>query len=154
MTEPARKRPAWIWAITLWKVSGLAFAILSVALVYFGVIPESAGDIPVNASGQETLSLITPIDIAVDALIMLLMATGTWLLFVLDSRAPFVLTAALLVNIVFSFVFFGSHNIMPPVGLGVMIGWGIEFAICFYAWNLRHNGVLTDKKQRQADVFN
>src|SRR5689334_8960971 len=104
MERETRKRPAFVWVITVWKTLGLLFSILSLALVY-------SGSIPLPREAQEAIDKLTVVDWTMSCILLVLAAISIYLLFALKRQAPFFLTGALLLSVIYSL--FITHATQP-----------------------------------------
>jgi len=135
-----RKRPVWVWIISIFFFFSAGWTLLSFYLVGTGVIP-------LNTAQQAYFDSLTALDYGLTILVGLANLIGAIALFFLRKIALHLFASALTVN--FLMLIWHALNkgwvaaISGPGLVGAFIGWGVLLAVCAYAWKLTKSGVLT-----------
>ena len=141
MPSPARRRrPALIWVVFLWYVFSAGYTLLSFALIF-------AGRVELSAEASRYLSSLSPLDYAVTILALLLNVGGAVALLMLRKVAPYLFSAALLLNIVSVALHALTKGLVAALGaggpIGLILGYGISVLVCLYAWRLHARNTLS-----------
>ena len=141
MPSPARRRrPALIWVVFLWYVFSAGYTLLSFALIF-------AGRVELSAEASRYLSSLSPLDYTVTILALLLNVGGAVALLMVRKVAPYLFSAALLLNIVSVALHALTKGLVAALGaggpIGLILGYGISVLVCIYAWRLHLRGTLT-----------
>lgn len=135
----SKKRPGWIWAISIFYFFSAAYTLLSFYLIYSGKILLQ----PVQKAYFESL---TSIDMGLTIFLGISNLIGAVLLFCLRKQAfyffafPFALGLFMTVWHIFSKGFIAS---MPSGGLfGMVLGWAMIVAVLLYTKKLEKLGIL------------
>jgi len=135
-----------VWGIFVFYAVTLVSGLLSRALIYLGLYPMPEQQ-QAMLRNQSTGSVVFGL-----ALIILNMVAAVWL-WLLRKRAFELFVAAFILGIasvIWQFMFGGPMASLLTQGtlilvitiFGLLVGWGISLAICWYAWTLRQRGVL------------
>jgi hypothetical protein len=140
MPSPARRRrPALVWVVFLWYVFSAGYTLLSFALIF-------AGRVPLSDEASRYLSSLSPLDYAVTLLALLLNVVGAVALLLRRRSAPYLLSAALLLNIASVALHALTKGLVAALGaggpVGLTLGYGIAALVCLYAWRLYARGLL------------
>ncbi len=135
------KRPKLVWAITIFFAISVPFMLLSVFLALTGRVPLG----PAMQAYYESLSAF---DYGLSILMGVLNVVGAISLFRLRKSAVWLFAVALGLNGLLALSYTLSTNwieAMAETGVlgDVFVGWAIGLGIVFYAWRLKHKGVLT-----------
>ncbi len=135
-----KKRPKWVWAITIYFFVSAGWTLLSFYLIGSGVIP-------LKPEQQAYFNALSTFDYAVTILAELANISGAVTIFLLRKMAFYLFTGALIANSLLLVWHVLSKGWVAAIGsdvlIGAMIGWGLVIAVCFYTWNLTKKGVLT-----------
>ena len=135
----SKKRPGWVWAISI-----LFFFLAVPTLLSFYLI--NSGKIPLRPAQKTYFESLTFIDIGLSILNGLANLIGAVLLFCLRKQAFYLFAIALATNLLMTAWYIVSKGFiaaMPSGGLiGMLIGWGILVAVCVYIKKLEKAGVL------------
>jgi hypothetical protein len=134
------RRPALVWAVFAWYVFSAGYTLLSFALIFAGLVELSA-------EASRYLSSLSPLDYTVTILALLLNVGGAVALLLLRRTAPYLFSAALLLNIVSVALHVLTKGLVAALGtggpIGLILGYGISLLVCFYSWRLHARGTLT-----------
>jgi hypothetical protein len=121
-------------------VFSAGYTLLSFALIF-------SGRVPVSAEASRYLSSLSSLDYTVTILALLLNVGGTVALLLLRRAAPYLFSAALLLNIVSVALHALMKGLVAALGaggpIGLILGYGISVLVCLYAWRLYARGALT-----------
>ena len=135
----ARKRPVWVWIITLFYGFSIGFTLLSFGLLFSGAIP-------LTAQQREYFAALGPLDYIMTIGLSLLTLAATVLLFLMRQAAVPLFGAAFVLNAGFSLLHALTTNWTKAIGgpglIGALVGWGILGAVAAYSWHLLRNGAL------------
>ena len=139
VVQPRGKRPKLVWAVFLFYILSAGYNILLLTLVYSGLIPVT----PDPATYFRNLSTF---DLVITVLSGTLQVAGAIAIFLLRKIAVYLFSAAFVLVILETLVHTYTTNFMDALGgpgaVGVLIVYGILFAVCIYAWRLSARGVL------------
>jgi hypothetical protein len=139
ITDPVRKRTAWIWAISIFYLFSVGWTLLSFVLIYTGTIS-------VNPAQRAYLDSLSTFDLGVSVLIGLLNLSGVVALFVLNRVAVKLFVIALAASVLVALWHAATKGWLQALGgpgfMGTIIGFGISAAVCIYAWKLTKKGIL------------
>ena len=139
-SPPRRRRPALVWAVFFWYVFSAGYTVLSFALIF-------TGRVELSAEASRYLSSLSPLDYTVTILALLLNVSGAVALLLLGKTAPYLFSAALLLNIASVALHALTKGLVAALGaggpIGLIHGSGISLLVCFYAWRLYARGTLT-----------
>ncbi len=134
-----RKRPVWVWVISI-----LFF--LSAASTLFSYYLIASGKIPLSPTEKAYLESLTSVDITISILIGLINLIGAVNLFLLRKQAFYFFLSAFILNVavtVWQILNKGFVEAMQASGLiGMLIGWGILVVVCVYTKKLEKSGIL------------
>src|SRR5215831_11654516 len=141
MPSSARwRRPVLVWAVFVWYVFSAGYTLLSFALIF-------AGRIPLSAEASRYLSSLSPLDYTATILALLLSVGGAVALLLLRRAAPYLFSAALLLNIASVALHALTKGLVAALGaggpIGLILGSGIAVLVCVYAWRLYARSTLT-----------
>ena len=135
----SKKRPGWVWAISIFSFFSAAFTLFGFYLIY-------SGKIPLQPAQKAYFESLTFVDMSLTILIGLTNLIGAVLLFRLRKQSFYLFAISLVANLsmtawhIFSKGFIAA---MPSGGLiGMLIGWGMLVAVCVYTKKLEKTGVL------------
>ena len=135
-----RRRPVLVWVVFLWFVFSAGYTLLSFALIF-------SGRVPLSDQASRYLSSLSPLDYAVTILALLLNVVGAVALLLLRRSAPYLFSAALLLNIASVVLHALTKGLVTALGaggpVGLILGYGISALVCLYAWRLYARGILT-----------
>lgn len=135
-----KRRPGWIWAISIFSFFSAFYTLLSIYLVH-------SGKILLQPAQKAYFARLTSIDMGLTIFLGLTNLTGAVLLFYLRKQAFYLFTIALAANLLTTLWHIfnkGFIAAMPSGGLmGMLIGWGILVAVCMYTKRLEKAGILS-----------
>jgi hypothetical protein len=139
-SPPRRRRPVLVWAVFVWYVFSAGYTLLSFALIF-------SGRVPLSAEASRYLSSLSPLDYSVTILALLLNVGGAVALLMLRTAAPYLISAALLLNIASVALHAFTKGLVAALGaggpIGLILSYGISMLVCLYAWRLYARGALT-----------
>ena len=139
-SPPRRRRPALIWVVFLWYVFSAGYTLLSFALIF-------AGRVELSAEASRYLSSLSPLDYTVTILALLLNVGGAVALLMVRKVAPYLFSAALLLNIVSVALHGLTKGLVAALGaggpIGLILGYGISVLVCLYVWRLHARNTLS-----------
>ena len=134
-----RRRPPWVWAISI-------FYFLSAGWITLSILIVRSGAIPMTDAQRQYFDSLSPFDYAYTIGLGGLNLVGAVFLLLLRRQAyPCFLCAFVLGLLVTGYQIVAKHwlSAMNPPGLvGVSIGWAIAIAIILYVRALVRRGVL------------
>jgi hypothetical protein len=137
----ARKRPGWVWAISIFYAISFVVLVLSMYLVFSGAIP-------MTPQLKADLGRMTAFDYIVIIVQPLLSVSAAVALFLLRRQATYLFWSSLAVAVASAVWQMAlrsgttAFNSRPGASTGGLIGFGIQLAVCFYVENLRIQGTL------------
>ncbi len=138
-SSQARKRPGWVWAISIFYFLSAAYTLLAFFLIYSGAVP-------LQPEQRAYFSQLALFDYGVTVLMGTLNLAGAVTLFLLRRIAFHLFTTAFSIGIlmtVWHTVEKGWVAAIGPAGLvGAAIGWALAVTVCVYTWRLGRAGVL------------
>lgn len=138
-SSQARKRPGWVWAISIFYFLSAAYTLLAFYLIY-------SGSIPLQPAQRAYFSQLTFLDIGASVLIGTLNLAGAVTLFILRRIAFSLFATAFALGILTTVWHTIEKGWVAAVGsaglVGAFIGWALAIAICAYTWRLGKAGVL------------
>jgi hypothetical protein len=145
MTSPTpealapRKRPGWIWAITIFYFLSAGWSTLSIVLT-------KSRALQMNAAQEAYFASLGVLDYAGMIALSLVMLAAVIQLFRLKRSSIPLLYGAFAVNIGITLLSALRTNFTQAIGgaafVGMLLGWGLLVAIIIYARRLRKQGVL------------
>jgi hypothetical protein len=136
---PLRKRPVWVWIISLFYVLGAVATSLSFIEIFSGMVP-------LDQAHKIYFQSMTPFDWSLTAIIGLGNLVGAILLFILRRWAYFFFAGAFLISLLQEIYQVGARNLIGVLGIaafvGSIIGYGINIAIIIYSRSLAKSGLL------------
>ena len=138
-TTAPRRRPGWVWAITIFVLLSAGYTLLSFLLIYGDVVPLT--DVQ-----QEYFDSLRAVDFLYSLGLALLNLVATVYLFLLRRQALPIYIAAFVLNVVITCFHLFTRNWLEVTGaagvIGMMFGWGISIGIIAYTQSLVKRGVL------------
>jgi hypothetical protein len=135
-----KKRPGWVWAISIFFFLSPGWTLLSFYLIGTGVVS-------LNAVQKVYFSNLTTIDYILTILIALANLLGAVALFLLRKVAFHLFITAFSVNLLLTAWHTVTKGWIAAMGgpdlLSALIGWALLVAVCIYSWRLIQRGVLT-----------
>ncbi|EDY21500.1 hypothetical protein CfE428DRAFT_0745 [Chthoniobacter flavus Ellin428] len=136
---PPPARPVFVWVISGYYLFSSIFAVVSLWLVYSGLIPLLPGQRPYFNS-------LTGSDYVCTFLILVIKLVAATTLFFRRRAAVYLFAFGLLAGLAFLIYQIVARHYMQTVGAialpGVVVGWGVSVAVIIYAWNLAKSGFL------------
>jgi hypothetical protein len=136
----SRKRPGWVWAISVFFFLSAGWTLVSFFLINTGAVTP-------NALQEAYFSSLTGVDYGLTILIALANLLAAVALFLLRKIAFYLFLTAFGANLLLTAwhtVTKGWVAAMGAAGLiGALIGWILVIAVCIYSWRLIQRGVLT-----------
>ena len=137
--QNVRKRPGWVWAISIFYFISAVFTLLSFYVIF-------SGRISIDPAQKAYFDSLTPIDYGITIILGLLNLTGVVTLFLLRRQAFYFFTGSFIVNILMTIWHLLSKGWIAAIGgpglVGVIISWGLLIAVCLYSRSLIKAGVL------------
>ncbi len=135
-----KRRPGWVWVISIFLFFSASFTLFSFYLVY-------SGKVLLQPAQKAYFASLTFMDLGLSILVGLTNLFGALLLFFLRKQAFYLFVISLTFNLLITTgqIFNkGFIQALPSGGIvGMLIGWGILVAICVYTKRLEKNGVLS-----------
>jgi hypothetical protein len=135
-----KKRPGWVWAISILFFLAAGWTLLSFYLI-------DTGGVPLNAAQEAYFSSLTGVDYGLTILIGLANLSGAVALFLLRKLAFHLFAAAFVGNLLLTASQTLTKGWVAAIGgpgfVGAVIGWALLIAVCIYSWRLVQRGVLT-----------
>ena len=139
-TQDAKKRPVWVWIISIFFFLSSVWTLFAFYLVYSGTIPLQ----PAQLTYFKSLTLV---DHSLTVLLLLSNLGGAVALLLLRSPALYFFVGAFILNVVMTIWHILTKGWIAAVGgagfLGMLIAYGLIVAVCIYTWNLKKSGLLT-----------
>ena len=137
--KPPRKRPIWVWFISIYFVLSTGWVMASFYLI-------STGSIPLSPDQAAYFNSITTVDYALTIGLGLCNLIGAFALFLLRKVALYFFVTALGVNLLFAAWETVTTGWVKAIGgsglVGALIGFVVAIAVCIYAWRLTRKGTL------------
>jgi hypothetical protein len=134
-----RKRPIWVWLLSLFFLLSAIWTLLSFYMIWSGAIP-------LGPTQQAYFDRLTPIDYALTIVIGLLNLSAAIALFLLRKIARDLFLASLGLSLILVAWQAATKGWVEALGgagfVGVLIGYILLIVVCIYAWHLRKKGVL------------
>lgn len=135
-----KKRPRWVWAISIFLFLSAGWTLLSFYLI-------GTGTIPLNAAQEAYFSSLAGLDYGLTILLGLANLFGAIALFLLRKVAFYLFVTAFGTNLLLTAWHTVTKGWVAAIGgaglVGAIIGWGLIIAVCIYSWKLIQRGVLT-----------
>ena len=135
-----KKRPGWVWAISIFFFLAAGWTLLSFYLINLGAVP-------LNAAQKAYFSSLTGVDYGLTILMGLANLIGAVALFFLRKVAFYLFVTAFGVNLLLAAWHAVTKGWVAAIGgsgfVGTVIGWALLIAVCIYSWRLIQRGVLT-----------
>ena len=139
-TGEKKKRPKWIWAITIFYFVSAGWTLLSFYVV-------GSGSIPMGPAAKAYFDSLSTFDHVITVLIGLAGFFGAITLFLLRKIAFYLFTGALIGHSLLAIWHTLTKDWIAAVGnaglAGAVFGWALLIAVCVYSWKLTKKGVLT-----------
>jgi len=139
-TLQKRKRPGWIWAISIFFFLSAGWTLLSFYLI-------NTGAVPLIATQKEYFGRLTGLDYGLSVIMGLANLIGAVALFFLRKVAFYLFATALGANLILAAWHTATKGWVAAIGgagfVGVVIGWVLLTVVCIYSWRLVQRGVLT-----------
>jgi hypothetical protein len=139
--QATKKRPGWVWVISVWYTISFVVTSLLAYLTFSGIIP-------MTPQFKAYIGGLTAIDYLFTVVQPLLSVSAAVALFLLRRQATYLFWSLLAVGVA-SHVWqyeLGSRTTgaqsMPGGGTGAFFAMGVQFAICVYVQNLKRRGTL------------
>ena len=137
--ESKAKRPVLVWVISIYYLISAGFTILSIVLIYSGLIP-------VDGVQKEYFDGLTLFDHISTVLIGSLNLLGAVFLFILRKHAFHLFLAGFVAGLIATAYHILAKNWIETIGtagfIGAAIGWGISISIIFYTKRLSNRKIL------------
>ncbi len=137
-----KKRPGWVWVISVWYAISFVVASLLAYLTYSGIIP-------MTPQFKAYIGGLTAVDYIFTVVQPLLSVSAAVALFLLRRQATFLFWSLLAFGVA-SHVWqydlrsgIAGAQSMPGGTTGVFFAMGIQLAICIYVENLKRRGTLS-----------
>jgi hypothetical protein len=134
-----RKRPIWVWLLSLFFLLSAIWTLLSFFMIWSGAIP-------LEPAQKAYFDRLTPIDYALTIVVGLLNLSAAIALFLLRKIARDLFLASLALSLILAAWQAATKGWVDALGgpgfVGVLIGYILLIAVCIYAWHLRRKGVL------------
>ena len=134
-----RKRPALVWVISIFYFVSAGWTILSLALIYSGVIP-------LKEAQKTYFDSQTLCDHGSTLVVVVTNLAAAVLLFLLKKPAFHLFATAFFIGLMLTVYQVIVKNWLGVIGgpglVGAIIGWGINMAIIIYSRRLISRGVL------------
>lgn len=140
MTVTDRRRPTWVWVISIFYAVSVAFSAFSYYVVY-------SGKFVLTDAQTAYFAGLSVSDHLISAMQGLLGMSGAVALFAMKKPAPYLFTANAVFGAGVTVWHIVSKGWMQAIGasgaVGALMGWGTLIAVCLYAWRLLRTGELT-----------
>jgi hypothetical protein len=135
-----KKRPGWVWAISIFFFLSAGWTLLSLYLI-------DTGAIPLSAIQEAYFNSLTGADYGLTIFIGLANLLGAVALFLLRKLAFYLFVTAFGANLILTVWHMVTKGWVAAIGgaglVGAVIGWVLLAAVCIYSWKLIQRGVLT-----------
>lgn len=135
-----KKRPGWVWAISVFYFFSCTYTLFSWYMV-------SSGRVTLEPAMKAYLESLTAIDIGLSILIGLAGLTGAVTLFLLRRQAFYFFSVSLGFNLLQTIWHILSKGAIQalrgPGTVGMFFGLALVIAVCAYSWRLVKRGVLS-----------
>lgn len=133
------KRPKWVWVISIFYFLSAVYTLLSFYLI-------NSGAVAVPEATKAYLDSLTAMDYTFSILIGLANLSGAVALFLMRKAAYLLFLVSLGANVLMSVWHAISRNMLEAFvsggAVGMVIGWGMQLAVCLYAKRLAKKGLL------------
>ena len=137
--ESRRKRPIWVWIISIFYLISAGWTLFSFFLIFSGAIV-------ISPAQEAYFNSLTTTDFTLTIAVGGANLVGAVTLFLLRKVAFYFFLAALgttLMLTAWHWTTKGWAEALGGAGLtGALIGYGLSFAVCVYAWRLTKKGTL------------
>lgn len=138
-TIKKRKRPIWVWVISIFYFFSAGYTLLSFYLIHSGFVQLS----PAQQAYFDNLSTL-------DYAITILSGSANFLaaivLFLLKKQAYYLFLGAFCAGVILTILHSISKGWMEALGgsglIGMLIGWGIAISVITYSKRLINRGIL------------
>ena len=134
-----RRRPGWIWVISIFFMLSCGWTLLSFYLIF-------SGSIPITAAQRAYFEALSPFDVLLTLLIGLANFSGAIALFLLRRVAFHLFVVAFAASILLALWHAATKGWVQALGgtglMGAIISYGIVALVCFYSWKLMKQGTL------------
>ena len=134
-----RRRPGWIWVISIFYMLSGGWTLLSFYLIF-------SGSIPLMTAQRAYFEALSSVDMLLTFLIGLVNLSGAIALFLLRRVAFHLFVGALVASTILTVWHAATKGWIQALGgagfLGVIIGYGMIVAVCVYSWKLMKQGTL------------
>ncbi|MCB9768401.1 MAG: hypothetical protein H6752_09415 [Candidatus Omnitrophica bacterium] len=134
-----RKRPFWVWVISI-------FFLISVGWTFSSFYLVLSGAVPLNPEQEEYFTNLSAFDYTSTLGLGVLNLLGAVSLFLLHRAAFYFFAFAFGVNVLLTIWHAVAKGWLAVVGgpglVGMVLGLGILFAVCVYSWRLLQSGIL------------
>ncbi len=138
-TAIKKKRPIWVWVISIFYLLSAGYTLLSFYLIHTGAIPLK----PVQQAYFDNLSTL---DYTITILIGAANFLGAIALFLLRKQAFYLFLSALCAGMLLTILHSIGKGWIAAVGgpglIGMLLGWGIAVAVIAYSRRLINRGLL------------
>jgi len=139
-TLQKKKRPGWVWAISIFFFLSAGWTLLSFYLI-------NTGAVPLNAIQKEYFGRLAGVDYGLSVIMGLTNLIGAVALFFLRKVSFYLFATAFGANLILALWHTVTRGWVAAVGgagfVGALIGWGLLIVVCIYSWKLLQRGVLT-----------
>jgi hypothetical protein len=139
INTPSRKRPIWVWVISIFYIISAFYSCLAFYLCLTGAIP-------LNAAQKACFENLTVVDWGLTTVTGLVTLGSAVCLFLLRRQALYLFAGSLALHLLSNI--YGLHkaatalSATPGASVGMFLGWGILLAVCLYTWRLAKAGTL------------
>lgn len=137
--QSQRKRPGWVWVISIVFFFSAAWTLLSFYLIHTGAVP-------LNPQQRAHFDSLGAFDYAITVLLGATNLAGAVCLFLLRKTALYLFGTALIANTLLTAWQTLSTTWAQAIGSsglsGAFISWALLVAVFLYTWRLSRRGVL------------
>ncbi len=139
-SPPTKKRPGWVWVISI-------FFFLSAPLILLSFYLISTGAVPLDAAGEAYFSSLTGLVYGLTIFMGSANLLGATALFLLRKFAFYLFAAAFGANLLLTAWHIATKAWVAEIPgsgpVGALFGLAVGVAVCVYCWRLIQRGVLT-----------
>jgi hypothetical protein len=138
----AKKRPSWVWVISIFYALSFVWTVLSVYLIF-------SGSIPTTPEVKAYFGSLSAFDYGLATVQILVSLSATVALFLLRRLATYLFWSSLAVEVVWHVWHIALRGWITPIksmtgaSAEAFIGIGILLAVCVYSEKLKRQGTLT-----------
>lgn len=135
-----KKRPGWVWAISIFYFLSAVYTLLSFYLVF-------SGKVPVGPAEKAYIDSLTTIDFLLTIALGVSNLTGASLLFLLRKESFYFLGFPFVFGVLMTIWHTITKGFAAAAGgsgiVGMFLGWGMIIAVLWYIKKLEKDGIVS-----------